>query len=288
MFQNPLAHFNPNYLRALVVKKPGLNAGATIPKIQSYLGPIKLGGRRLKQYNKICGFSASTDQVPMTFAHVLGFSKHMNNMLSKKFPLNVMGVIHIRNKIELAQPLPADKKLNFQCYVDGHRQTDKGIEFDLMTLVFDQDQLLLRSTSTMLSRDKSSLGSLSAKEHVPFDHPNSESEHWTLPKDLGLKYAQISGDFNPIHLYPAAAKTFGFKTTIIHGMWSLARSLAALESKIPAGPVTLNTEFKLPCFIPAKVMFKHWQEDQVIHYGMLSKDGSRPHIVGTIKEGMDP
>ena len=286
MIQNPFGHFNPNYLRALVVKKPGLSAGSTIPKIQSFLGATKLKGRRLKRYLELCGYQESENFVPMTYPHVLGFGKHMSNMLSKKFPLNVMGVIHIRNRIEISCPIPMSQKLNFQCYVEGHRQTEKGIEFDLITILQDQGHVVMRSTSTMLSRQQNSLANLSAKAHTLFDHPTAKTEHWSLAKDLGLKYAQNSGDFNPIHLYPAAAKAFGFKTTIIHGMWSLARSLAALEPILPQAPLTVDTEFKLPCFIPCETMFKHWTDGDVIHYGMLSKDGSRPHLLGTVKKGI--
>ena len=39
-------------------------------------------------------------------------------------------------------------------------------------------------------------------------------------------YARVSSDFNPIHLSDRAARFFGLRGAISHGMWSLARSLA--------------------------------------------------------------
>ncbi len=56
--------------------------------------------------------------------------------------------------------------------------------------------------------------------------------HWKLAGDLGRRYGAVSGDRNPIHLYPLTAKAFGFPTNIAHGMWTLARSLSALQNKL--------------------------------------------------------
>jgi hypothetical protein len=39
-----------------------------------------------------------------------------------------------------------------------------------------------------------------------------------LNSRLGIGYAMVLGDFNPIHLSKWSAKLFGFKKHIIHGM----------------------------------------------------------------------
>ena len=51
---------------------------------------------------------------------------------------------------------------------------------------------------------------------------------WRLPEDLGRSYAGVSGDVNPIHLHALSAKAMGFPRPIAHGMWTYARTLAAL------------------------------------------------------------
>jgi acyl dehydratase len=50
--------------------------------------------------------------------------------------------------------------------------------------------------------------------------------------DVGRRYAQVSGDYNPIHLHPLSARLFGFKRPIAHGWWLLARSLAELDDEV--------------------------------------------------------
>ena len=41
----------------------------------------------------------------------------------------------------------------------------------------------------------------------------------------------MSGDHNPIHLHPLTAKALGYPRQLAHGMWSLARCVAALENR---------------------------------------------------------
>ena len=72
---------------------------------------------------------------------------------------------------------------------------------------------------------------------------------WRLPGDLGRRYAAVSGDGNPIHLYPLTAQALGFKRQIAHGMWTKARCVAALETGCPTRSPS-RVAFKKPVFLP--------------------------------------
>ena len=66
--------------------------------------------------------------------------------------------------------------------------------------------------------------------HKP-DQPDATPDltaTWSLPEDLGRRFAKVAGDRNPIHMYWWTARLFGFRRPIIHGMWTLARCMAAL------------------------------------------------------------
>jgi acyl dehydratase len=63
--------------------------------------------------------------------------------------------------------------------------------------------------------------------------------------DIGRRYAAVSGDRNPIHLYGMTAKAFGFPRQIAHGMWTKARCLAALQGRIPDA-LTVQVAFPTP------------------------------------------
>ena len=50
---------------------------------------------------------------------------------------------------------------------------------------------------------------------------------WTLAADTGVRYAEVSGDRNPIHTSKLGAKALGFPRPIAHGMYTAARALAS-------------------------------------------------------------
>ena len=86
--------------------------------------------------------------------------------------------------------------------------------------------------------------------------------------DLGRTYAAVSGDFNPIHLTKLTAMMLGFsKGAIIHGMWTKAKSIAALipqelppqcvidSCKANSTPIAeAYVEFKTPLYVNSKAV----------------------------------
>jgi acyl dehydratase len=62
----------------------------------------------------------------------------------------------------------------------------------------------------------------------------------------------VSGDVNPIHLHALTARALGFPRAIAHGMWTAARTLAALGAST-AGPSTSHVWFAKPVLLPSTV-----------------------------------
>jgi acyl dehydratase len=102
---------------------------------------------------------------------------------------------------------------------------------------------------------------------------------WRLAGDVGRRYAAVSGDHNPIHLYPLTAKALGFPRQIAHGMWSLARCVAAVENRLPDS-VTVDATFKKPIFLPGTVAFGQDPTVGGIAFALTSPKNGAPHVVG--------
>lgn len=65
------------------------------------------------------------------------------------------------------------------------------------------------------------------------------------------QYAQISNDYNPIHLDVKLAKSHGFPNTIAHGMLTMAKSWSVISDKILCSadfPESYNLEFPSPVY----------------------------------------
>jgi acyl dehydratase len=102
---------------------------------------------------------------------------------------------------------------------------------------------------------------------------------WSLPGSLGREYAAVSGDHNPIHLYPLTAKALGFPRQIAHGMWSLARCVAAVENRLPDA-VTVEVAFKKPVLLPSTARYAAQQDDAGWTFAMTNPGDGSPHLLG--------
>src|SRR5690606_3930770 len=111
--------------------------------------------------------------------------------------------------------------------------------------------------------------------------PPAPKAIWRIPADIGRRYAAVSGDRNPIHLYPATAKLLGFPKAIAHGMWTKAHSLAAFEGRLPDA-FELDVRFKLPVLLPAKAAFTSWQVEDGFAFELWDARTPKPYLQGGI------
>jgi len=63
--------------------------------------------------------------------------------------------------------------------------------------------------------------------------------HITPDKYLTVRYAGASGDFNPIHIDEAFARSVGLPGTILHGLWTMAQ-VARAQTQAAGGPERLK------------------------------------------------
>ncbi|HSR94632.1 MAG TPA: MaoC/PaaZ C-terminal domain-containing protein, partial [Solirubrobacterales bacterium] len=99
--------------------------------------------------------------------------------------------------------------------------------------------------------------------------------------DLGRRYAAVSGDRNPIHMHAWTAKPLGFPRAIAHGMWTKARCLAALESRLPDA-FTVDVRFRKPIPLPARVEFASSADGEEIAFEVRDAKRQTPHLDGRV------
>jgi acyl dehydratase len=107
------------------------------------------------------------------------------------------------------------------------------------------------------------------------------SAEWKLGGDLGRRYAAVSGDRNPIHMHALTAKPLGFAGAIAHGMWTKARCLAALDSRLPDA-FTVDVRFRKPILLPARVEFASATEGDEIAFAVRDAKRQTAHLDGRV------
>lgn len=269
------------YRRALFSKA----IKASTPKLPTTsitLSNVSADAKKVTKYSEVCGFKQDNNLLPMTFPHLLAFPLHLELMLLQDFPFAVMGMVHVRNEISQHRAINVREKMDVTCFFSDIRKTDKGYDIDIKSEVHITGELVWESISTNLVRQKTDTVAMvkSNEQSALPEYPYKE--FWHLSSDLGRRYALVSGDSNPIHLFSLSAKLFGFKGHIAHGMWSKARIVAALYNKLGKEACKVVVDFKLPVFLPTSIQLNYEIQENGIEFDLRDKSGIKPHVKGSI------
>ncbi len=252
-----------------------------MPAVQAVLSGVQPAADKVAAYARVCGFDPAATVLPLTYPHILAFPLHMELMLRKDFPLPLMGLVHIRNRITRLRTLHITDQLDIRCWLGEQRVTETGKEFDIHTEVSRGGEVCWLEVSTNLCRQKRSGSQRKSRSNSEQKHFACQ-ESWSLAGNLGRRYARVSGDSNPIHLWPLTARLFGFRRHIAHGMWSKARIAAALSGSLNSERCCLEVEFRRPVFLPARAVLHYSADDDDYRFEMRSPDGKQLHIRGSL------
>ena len=292
MKQSPHYRFSPPsllpmYGKAIMPGRSGTSgrpSAADIPELDARISGVRTDTPAIRQYRSVCGFSASS-HCPITWPHILAFPLHIRLMTDDAFPFPLLGMVHLRNRIDQDRAIGQGETLDLVARLANAADTDRGIEFDVVTEAFSAGQLIWTENSTILYRQPVSNGEQKSESKPRAPEMLSGQATIQAPGNIGLQYGRVSGDMNPIHLHPWSAKAFGFPRAIAHGMWSKARCLATLEeAEGPFSGVSVDVQFKKPFFLPGTGILT-WQRSASsdMPFRLLNKDASAPHLEGSLR-----
>jgi acyl dehydratase len=239
---------------------------------------VEVTREHVEAYAAVCGFPVK-DTAPLPYPHLLAFPLHMAIMTSPEFPYPAIGTVHVENSITGHRPVAVGERLAATVRVGAALPHPKGTAFAFVTEVRAGDELVWESTSTYLRRGR---GDESAPAPTAYPAAPATGTSWRLPGDLGRRYAAVSGDHNPIHLYQLTAKALGFPRQIAHGMWSLARCVAALENRLPDA-VQIDVVFKKPILLPGTVAFGSRPTEDGHAFSLSNPENGAPHLAGVTR-----
>jgi acyl dehydratase len=268
--------------------------GDEVPDLELELAGARPDPDAVAAYARVCGF-ALRDHLPPTYPHVLAFPLQMAVMADGDFPFGAVGLVHVENRIVQHRRIGLDEELRLLVRPTGLEPHPRGRTFGLVTEAWVGSQRAWESTSTMLRRGRPTPGSADAvavspgmREEVrPRGTDAGEAElvasaEWKLGGDLGRRYAAVSGDRNPIHMHALTAKPLGFRSAIAHGMWTKARCLAALESRLPDA-FAVDVRFRKPIPLPGRVEFLSDDAGDEIGFAVRNAKRQTPHLDGRLR-----
>jgi hypothetical protein len=295
------------YARSAIAMVPGTSvlppiagANSEIPDLELTLPRVEVNRVQLARYAEVCGFSLR-DELPVTYPHLLAFPLQMALMADGSFPFGAVGLVHIDNRITQHRPIAVAEQLQIRVRATPLQPHPRGRSFSLLTEVLSDVEPVWEGVSRMLHRGnrkpagstatppgcEESFGELSSGDSptggaAAQSTPPQPSSEWHLSGDLGRRYAAVSGDRNPIHLHPLSARAFGFPRAIAHGMWTKARCLAALESRLPEA-YRVEVRFRKPILLPARVQFLPIPRGSEIDFTVKATVGEETHLEGRMQ-----
>ncbi|MBE1513806.1 MaoC/PaaZ C-terminal domain-containing protein [Nesterenkonia halotolerans] len=234
--------------------------------------------------------------LPSVLVHIIGFPVQMALMSREDFPLPLMGLVHLANRVEHLRPIRLAQPVQVLVSAENLRAHRRGTQVDIRVLVLedsadpenlDESAVLWRGVSTYLSRG------IELGEQTPPDAaetvrkefiPPVKTASWRLGAGAGRSYAAVSGDYNPIHVSNLAAKALGMPSAILHGMYSAGRML---EGREPEGAGhSWSIDFAAPVALPATVAFavEHVDASQLRFTGWNPRK-SRLHFSAELQLG---
>jgi acyl dehydratase len=304
-------HILPLYARAAAPLIPGASLlpfipgrGKDVPDLDLTLPGVKTDPEAVAAYSRVCGFSLR-DHLPPTYPHVLAFPLHMAVMADGGFPFGAVGLVHIENRIVQRRRVALGEELSIQVRPTKLEPHPRGRTFTLVTKVSAGGEVVWEEVSTMLRRGGGGTGgeasprAKATESHQVVDEIDGKADappgrgaaeeaqglaptaEWKLGGDLGRRYASVSGDRNPIHMHPLTAKALGFPRAIAHGMWTKARCLAALESRLPDA-FAVEVRFRKPILLPGRVELASAARGEEIEFAVRDPRRQTSHLEGRL------
>ena len=215
-------------------------------------------------------------------------------------PLPVGALVHLESELLSLRTLAAGDRVRCRVELERAERVKRGIRLTLTARNWvGAGQLCTQSTAVFLAktpaddaaRDDGARGTTRG-EGDPRAEPPAEWEEvagWRLSAGAGRRYARVSGDWNPIHLYGWTARPFGFRAPILHGYCTEAMVAHALIQHRfggdPAALRRLRIVFRSPLLLPARPRLLVGERLGQRWFRVASEDGAKVHAEGTYAGG---
>lgn len=213
---------------------------------------IKIDMENVKKYNAYFNLN---DTFPLTYLYLLAFPSQISLMTNKKFPITVMGLVHLGNTMELKAEIDTSKPLKLETSALIPAK-EEGSLFPVFKVNFVQDGTVVATcTSNYIAKRKRKGEKKGGKKVEPEAEKRTaaHTQEMSFTKKSIFQYAKISGDFNPIHISAFLAKSFGFKSSIAHGWCSASQVLSIAEKHKGKKLKYITVDWKTPILLPGKV-----------------------------------
>ncbi len=227
---------------------------------------------------------------PPVFAVVPAFNSFMTVAMDPELGADLLRLVHAGEEHTFYRAIRAGDVLTVTAVLESIEQKETGETFTVKATEADSSgEVVAEVRATMFIRGSGSgtrpASSASAAREVVYEETTKVDE------DQTQRYAEASGDHNPIHLDENTARMAGLPGIILHGMCTMAiaakGAVNGLAGGDPARVRKIGVRLSKPVFPGQELTTRFWKEtegeDQVVTYGFETYN---PEGLAVIKNGI--
>lgn len=225
---------------------------------------------------------------PPVFPVVPAFNSFMTAAMDPELGADLLRLVHAAEEHVFYKPIKAGDVLSVTGVLESVEQKETGETFTVKGTETNQDgEVVAEVRGTMFIRGTGS-GARSAAPPEPQRDVVYE-ETTKVDDDQTFRYAEASGDHNPIHLDENTAKMAGLPGIILHGMCTMAMAAKGAVNGLAGGDPTrvarVGVRLSKPVLPGQELTTRYWKESDgaVATYGFETYN---PDGLAVIKNGI--
>jgi acyl dehydratase len=199
------------------------------------------------------------------FPIVPQFQAFMAASMDGDLQADVLRLVHGQEEHILHKPIRPGDTISINSVLESIEQKESGETFTVKGTQKNQDgELVAEIRGTMFIR-----GSGGSKKSAPAEEPQRDivyEETTKVDEDQTHRYAEASGDHNPIHLDENVAKMAGLPGIINHGMCTMAIATKGAVDGLAGGDPTrvrrVACRFSKPVIPGQELTSRFWKEGE--------------------------
>ncbi|MBU6951694.1 MULTISPECIES: MaoC/PaaZ C-terminal domain-containing protein [unclassified Hahella] len=223
-----------------------------LPELCVEVFDITLCRSHLEKYLHFFEFSPQyrqTERAPLPFLYVFTQKPQLTLLTRPEFPLKLLGLVHLGVKFIQRFPVCAQDRLTVRAYLSGQEECAHGQSFTVTTEIWTRGQVAVEMVNHYLSKRPGNHRPARNGPRTPFSDAAPQTTFYFGSADI-RRYARLSGDFNPIHLYQWTARLCGMKKPIVHGMYSVGKIMGYLSNQNEREIRQASFKFTRPVYVP--------------------------------------
>jgi acyl dehydratase len=224
------------------------------------------------------------------FPIVAAFERFMAVTLDPELQADLLRLVHGAEEHVLYKPIKPGDVLTVSPVLESVDRKETGETFTIKAVLTDrQEEVVAELRGTMFIRGS---GSTRRDGAAPgeTDREVLYEETTKVDEDQPRRYAEASGDNNPIHLDENTARMAGLRGVILHGMCTMAIATKAAVNGLAGGDPTrvrrVGVRFSKPVLPGQELTTRLWKEADGVDAVTYGFETCSPEGAAVVKNGV--